>query len=1043
MGYQKINIITGWFAFLVALVTYILTVEPTASFWDAGEFIACSYKLQVPHPPGAPFFLLTGRMFSLLAGGDVTQVAYWVNMLSVVSSAFFVLFIFWSITHLAKRALKVKKGEETTTDTILIMGTGLVGALACTFSDSFWFSAVEAEVYGMSAFFTSFVFWAILKWENMTEEQDRARWLILIAYMMGLSIGVHLLNLVAIPVLGLIVYFKYYEKVTRKGIIYTMLISAAIVLIVLEGVIPGLPSVAGKMEIFFVNSFGLPFGSGVIFFGLLVIGGLVYGIYYSIKHNKYVLNTSLLALAFILIGYSSYSLAVIRSNYNPPIDENNPEEIISFVSYLKREQYGSRPLFKGPYYTAELIENKKAGTVYMRGDDEYVIKDYKVEQVYDPAHTTILPRMYSSDPNHVRKYRQVTGLREGEKPSWGDNFYYLIVHQLGHQYFRYFMWNFSGRESDIQGAGWVGIADAFDMLPDVLENNNGRNIYFALPLLLGIIGIFAQYKKDIKLFSATALLFFMTGIAIVLYLNTPPIEPRERDYIYAGSFYIFTIWIGFGILGIFSFAKLKWKEISKIFGAVATATAIAFIFQSVILGSSTDASTMVLFLGTAGVGLIALGKIILQISNSKVLAIYSLLVGLGTNVLLASENWDDHDRSDRYFSVDAAKNYLSSVAPQGVIYTGGDNDTFPLWYVQEVEEFRQDARVLVLSYYNTDWYIQQSAREAYESEPLPYGLPIGHYQQGGLNDYLMVYEREELKGSAINAKLFLKFIKEENPGLQIQPNNYTVYNTIPSRTLFLEVDTMKAKQIVPEDMHDMIEDKMILRIKGRALEKKDLAFLDLLVNSNWDRPIYLNNTSIAQLNIDMRPHVLQEGMAYRVLPIRNSGDTRSGYPVNTEVMYDNVMNKFTWTNLDDPSVYYTQDYLGFVLNSRSTFNTLAEDLISEGDYARAAEVLKKCLEVMPDESVPFDFFSVQQVDMLLKVGEPELADHVAERSSMYASQWLDFYFSTDSSETNELQKQLLSLNEIARAYRANGEREKAAEYEELFNKYYTQLQSGN
>ena len=984
MGYQKINIITGWIAFLIALVTYCLTVEPTASFWDAGEFIACSYKLEVPHPPGAPFFLLTGRMFSLLAGGDVTQVAYWVNMLSVVSSAFFVLFIFWSITHLAKRALKVKKGEETTTDTILIMGTGLVGALACTFSDSFWFSAVEAEVYGMSAFFTSFVFWAILKWENMTEEQDRARWLILIAYMMGLSIGVHLLNLVAIPVLGLIVYFKYYEKVTRKGIIYTMLISAAIVLIILEGVIPGLPSMAGKIEIFFVNGLGLPFGSGVIFFGLLVVGGLVYGIHYSIKKNKYVLNTSLLALAFILIGYSSYAIAVIRSNYNPPIDENNPEEIISFVSYLKREQYGSRPLFKGPYYTADLIENKKGAPVYMRGEDKYVIKDYKVTQVYDPAHTTILPRMYSSDPNHIRKYRQVTGLREGEKPSWGDNFYYLIVHQLGHQYFRYFMWNFSGRESDIQGAGWVGLAGAFDKLPEVLANNNGRNIYFGLPLLLGLFGMFVQYKKDVKMFSATALLFFMTGIAIVLYLNTPPIEPRERDYIYAGSFYIFTIWIGFGVMALYDILK----NISK---------------------------------------------------QKKIAAVLASVIGLSIPALLASENWDDHDRSGRYFSVDAAKNYLSSVAPQGVLYTGGDNDTFPLWYAQEVEGFRTDTRVLVLSYYNTDWYIQQSARQAYESDPLPYGLPIGHYQQGGLNDYLPVYEREELKGNAINAKLLLKFIEDENPGLQI-PTAISAYNSVPARTLFLEVDTMKAKQIVPEDMHNLIVDKMVLRIKGRALEKKDLAFLDFLVNANWERPIYLNNTSISQLNIDMRPHVVQEGMAYRVLPIKNPGDARSGYPVNTEVMYDNVMNKFTWTNLDDPSVYYTQDYLGFVLNSRSTFNTLAENLIEEGDYARAAEVLKKCVEVMPDESVPYDFFSVQQVDMLLKVGEPELADHIAERTSMYASQWLDYYFSTDSSETNELQKQLLSLNEIARAYRANGEREKAAAYEELFNKYYTQLQ---
>lgn len=985
MGYQKINIITGWIAFLIALVTYCLTVEPTASFWDAGEFIACSYKLEVPHPPGAPFFLLTGRMFSMLAGSDVTQVAFWVNMLSVVSSAFFVLFIFWSITHLAKRVMKIKKGEETTADTIAIMGTGLVGALACTFSDSFWFSAVEAEVYGMSAFFTSFVFWAILKWENMTQEQDRARWLILIAYMMGLSIGVHLLNLVAIPVLGLIVYFKYYEKVTRKGIIYTMAISAAIVLIVLEGVIPGLPSMAGKIEIFFVNSLRLPFGSGVIFFGLAVIGGLVYGIHYSIKHNKYVLNTSLLALAFILIGYSSYSIAVIRSNYNPPIDENNPEEIISFVSYLKREQYGSRPLFKGPYYTAELQENKKGAPVYMRGEDEYVIKDYKVTQVYDPKHTTILPRMYSSDPNHIRKYRQVTGLRDGEKPSWGDNLYYLIVHQLGHQYFRYFMWNFSGREHDIQGASWVGIATAFNELPDVLASNKGRNIYYGLPLLLGLFGMFVQYKKDVKLFSATALLFFMTGIAIVLYLNTPPIEPRERDYIYAGSFYIFTIWIGFGVMALYD----VFKSISK---------------------------------------------------QKKVAAILATVLGLSIPVLMASENWDDHDRSDRYFSVDAAKNYLSSVAPNGIIFTGGDNDTFPLWYAQEVEGFRTDARVLVLSYYNTDWYIQQSARQAYESDPLPYGLPIGHYQQGGLNDYLPVYEREELKGNAINARLLLKFIKDENPGLQI-PTAISAYNSVPARTLFLDVDTAKAKQIVPEDMHDKIVSRMILKVKGRALEKKDLAFLDLLINSNWERPIYLNNTSIAQLNFDLRGSVVQEGMAYRVLPI--SSNAQSGYPVNTEVMYDNVMNKFTWTNLNDPSVYYTQDYVGFVLNSRSTFNTLAEDLIAEGDYERASEVLKKCNEVMPDEAVPYDFFSVQQVGMLLEVGEPELADYIAERTSTYASQWLDYYFSTGGTETNELQKQLLSLNEVARAYRANGDREKAAAYEELFNTYYSQLQSGN
>lgn len=963
MGYQKLNIISGWIAFVIALITYLLTVEPTASFWDAGEFIACSSKLQVPHPPGAPFFLLTGRMFSLLGGSDLLEIAYWVNMLSVVSSAFFVMFIFWIITHLSRRILKVDSSNVSPTQMILILGAGFAGSLACTFSDSFWFSAVEAEVYAMSAFFTGFVFWAILRWEDLKSEDQQARWLILIAYMMGLSIGVHLLNLVAIPVLGLIIYFKKFEKITTAGVVYTFLISGVALIIILEGIIPGLPTIAGKFEVFFVNGMGLPFGSGVIFFSILFISALIFGLIYSIRKNKYVLNTAILGFIFIIIGYSSYMMIPIRSAYNPPIDENNPEDIMSFVSYLKREQYGSRPLFKGPYYTAELLKNDKGAKVYMRGEDEYVVKDYKIEQLFDPDHSTILPRMYSSAPNHVSKYREVTGLKEGEKPSWGDNLYYLFKHQLGHQYWRYFLWNFMGRESDIQGAQSVLFGS--DSTPDVLKTNAGRNLYFGLPLLLGLLGLVFQAQQDPKLFAATALLFFMTGIAIVLYLNTPPIEPRERDYIYAGSFYIFTIWIGFGVLALFDILKNLVKN-QKIAAAIASVLCILIPLQ------------------------------------------------------MAGETWDDHDRSDRYFSVDAAKNYLSSCAPNAIIFTGGDNDTFPLWYAQEVEGFRRDVRVVVLSYYNTDWYIQQTARRAYESEPFPYSLDMKHYQQGGLNDYLPVFEREELKGNAINAKAFLNFIKQENPGLQISPNDWTKYNVVPSKTLFLNVDTAKAKEVVPEDMHQNIESQMVLQIKGRALEKKDLAFLDLLANSNWERPIYLNNTSISQLKINIRDYVVQEGLAYRVVPARNTG---RGYPVNTEVMYENVMNKFTWTNLDDPSVYYTQDYLGFVLNSRSTFNTLAQNLISEEDYERASEVLKKCLEVMPHESVPFDEFSAQQVALLLEIAsyktggssdlktpeEAELADYIAEKVTEWASGWIEVYLASSASNPYELQRDRKSV----------------------------------
>ncbi len=980
MGYQKINIITGWFAFLVALITYWLTVEPTASFWDAGEFIACSARLQVPHPPGAPFFLLTGRMFSMLGGGNLEGIAYWVNILSVVSSAFFVLFIFWSITHLAKRILKVKTGEESTTDIIVIMAAGLTGALACTFSDSFWFSAVEAEVYAMSAFFTGFVLWAILRWENLSKEQDRARWLILIAYMMGLSIGVHLLNLVAIPVLGLIVYFKYYEKVTRNGVLATLAIAGFIVIFILEGIIPGIPSLAGKIEILFVNNFGLPFGSGVIFFAIIFLGALIYGIRYSIIHNKYVLNTALLSFTFIMIGYSSYMMIPIRSNYNPPIDENNPEDIISFVSYLKREQYGSRPLFKGQYYTASLIDNKKGATVYMRGEDKYVQKDYKVEQVFDPEHTTILPRMYSSDPNHINKYLEVTGLKKGEKPSFGDNIFYLFKHQLGYQYMRYFLWNFVGRESDIQGASWVGITDAFDDIPSSLAANRGRNLYFGLPLLLGLMGILIQYKRDPKLFSAIALLFFMTGIAIVLYLNTPPIEPRERDYIYAGSFYMFTIWIGFGVLMLYDLIK----GISK---------------------------------------------------QKKIAAIVAAVLGLSIPVLMATQTWDDHDRSDRYFSVDAAKNYLSSCAPNAIIFTGGDNDTFPLWYAQEVEGFRRDVRVIVLSYFNTDWYIEQMMRPAYESTPLPFGLTAKHYQQGGLNDYLPVIENPNIKG-AISAIQFMKAIEQEHPQLQI-PTSISNYNSVPGRRLILTgIDTNKIRSMVPEELQGSVQPYMDISIKGRALEKKDLAILDLIVNSNWDRPLYFNNTSLANTNLELAPYMVQEGITTRLLPVLNP-NPQTGFSVNTDVMYDNVMNKFQWRGLDNPDIYHTEDYLGFCLNSRSTFNSLVRALINEGDYERARNALIRCLEVMPNESIPYDYFSVSQVDLLLQVGEPELANHIAEVTSSDAVEWLDYYFDKGVRDPVTIQRRLLYLNELARAYRSNDERELANKYENLFTEYYT------
>ena len=985
MNFKKLNNVGGWVAFGTALVTYLMTVEPTASFWDCGEFIACSYKLEVPHPPGAPFFLLMGRIFSFLAMGDTSQVAYWVNILSVLSSAFSILFLYWSVTHLAGKILKTTPGAETPTEKILLIGAGFVAALTCTFSDSFWFSAVEAEVYGMSSFFTAFVFWAILKWENKETDADRHRWLILIAYMMGLSLGVHILNLVTIPALGLIIYFKYNKEVTSWGIIGTLLVALGIVGFITAGIITGLPSVAGGIEILFVNSFGLPFGSGIIFFSLLFIGGLVYGIYYSIQKKKYILNTALMSLAFIMIGYSSYAIVLIRSGYNPPIDENNPEDIMSFVSYLKREQYGSRPLFHGQYYTAPILKTEKGAKVYMKGENEYVLKEHKLEYVYDPEHTTILPRIYSSDPNHVKKYREVTGLRPNEKPSFGDNLKFLFQHQIGYMYMRYFMWNFSGREHDIQGANWIsGIGESEENLPDSIRKNAGRNTYYMLPLFLGLLGLFIQFQKSPTYFSATTLLFILTGVALVVYLNSPPTEPRERDYIYAGSYYAFAMWVGFGVIGLYE------------------------LFKS-------------------------------AIKNLRIAAVLASLTGVGIPTLMASENWDDHDRSGRYFSLAAARNYLDSCAPNAILFTGGDNDTFPLWYLQEVEGYRTDVRVIVLSYFNTDWYIDQMMRPAYESKPLPFGLEKDQYIQGGLND--IIYVTGQYEDNPINFNAYYNLLKANDQRIQIETLTGKT-NTIPSsRLVWSGIDIEKAKKYVPEYLHEYLTTEISWRLKRSYLEKKDLAILDLILNTNWERPIYFNYTSKAHFNIDISANLVQEGICYRVLPVQapriNGRDVEL---INRQVMYDNMMNKFTLIGKEEQEVYYSEDYRGFCQNLRSAYNILAEELIVNEEYDKAGEVLRRCIEFIPHEAVPYDYFSVIQVSQLLEIGEKELALDIANKSAENSKQMLDWMISRGETNNIELTRHAAILSEIARAYRVADDKENATKFQEIFFPYAGILQ---
>ena len=977
-NFNKINTLTGWFIFAIATLVYWLTVEPTAGFWDVGEFIAVSYKLEVPHPPGAPFFLLIGRMFSFLAMGDVTQVAYWINIVSVLCSGFTILFLFWSISLLGRKILKVKDNEVSTSQLYMLMGSSAIGALAYTFSDSFWFSAVEAEVYAMSSFFTAFVFWAILKWELVEDESLANKWLILIAYMMGLSIGVHLLNLVTIPALALIYYYKNH-KITTWGLIATMLISLLIIGVIMVGIIPGLPSVAGAVEIYFVNSLGLPFGSGIIFFSLLVIGGLVYGIIHSYKKEKVILNTALLSLAFVLIGYASYAIIVIRSGYDPPIDENDPENIISVVSYLKREQYGSRPLLHGQYFTAEVIDQKEGAKVYVKGEEKYEVADRKLEYVYDPAKTTILPRIYSTD--HAASYRSWLGLSATDEPTFGDNLSFMFTYQLGKMYMRYFMWNFAGRESDVQDAGWLSPFDAGKEVPEVLAENKARNNYFMLPLILGLVGLFYQYRRDQLGFSVVAMLFFLTGIALVLYLNSPPVEPRERDYIYVGSFYAFAMWIGFGVMALTELLS-KW------------------------------------------------------IKNQAVAPVAATVICLAVPGIMAAEGWDDHDRSNRYFSVDQAKNLLNSCAPNAILFTGGDNDTFPLWYVQEVEGFRTDVRVIVLTYLNTDWYIEQMTRQAYESEPLPFSLTQELYRQGGPNDYLPVVENPNIKG-AINLEQFMDLVRKNHKAIQVPTSSRGFINTVPSKSVYLNIDTAAVleKGIIPETQEELLQEQMVIPLKGRAIYKNDLMILDLFANNNWERPIYFNNTSLQNVNLDLKAFAVQEGATYRILPVQNP-NPNVGELVDTETMYENMMTKFHWRELDNPNVNYALDYRKAVTNHRAYFNSLTAALLEEGKTEMAKEVVFKNLELMPDEAIPFDYTISETVNYLLTVGETERALEIANMVAVRADDELTYYSAQPRVSGYEIQTNLFVLNGLIRNMKTAGQAEAAKKYEEIFMKHY-------
>ena len=982
LSFNRLNRLTGWLVFAIALGTYALTVERTASFWDCGEFIASSFKLQVPHPPGAPFFLLLGRIFSMLSLGDLTRVAYWINMGSVLASAFTILFLFWTISLLSQKLLGKAEGDYSSADTWLIVGTSAVGALAYTFSDTFWFSAVEAEVYGMSSFFTAIVVWAAFKWERIEDDAAANRWLIFIAYLVGLSIGVHLLNLVIIPALGLIYYFHKSPKPTLWGGVMALGIGLG-VLGIINASIPGLPALAFAAERLFVNTFGLPFNSGSIFFVVLLVGVITYGIVWSIRRQRVVLNTSLLAVAFLLIGYASYMQVLVRANFNPPINENDPSDINKFRAYQNREQYESRSLLYGPVFTSHPVDQKRGAPIWKRDKDKYVILDYYPEYVYPPGDEMLFPRVYSSRLNHPQLYRQMLGLAEGQKPTMGDNLRFLFSHQLNHMWWRYLMWNFAGRESDEEGAGYLLPWSSNQHVPDLLKANKARDNFYMLPFVLALFGILFQYRHRRHDFLVVGLLFLLTGIGLQVFLNSPPSEPRERDYIYVGSYYFFSIWLGLGVM------------------AIANALRSFFLkFKSV------------------------------TFRNEFVLGMCLLIP-----VMMCVKSWDNHNRNHRFHSVDFAKNMLNSCAQNGILFTEGDNDTFPLWYVQEVEGFRRDVRVCNLSLLGTEWYIQQMKRKTYESDAVPMSLEFDQFNKGK-NDIVPFYEVPGVK-NGIDLKQYLSLVKTNNPAIQVPLTTGEMTNILPSSVLFLPIDrqAVDRAKFVPASLRPLMNDTLQWTLGKKDLFKPDLIMLDMIATNNWQRPIYFSSTLATDHYLNLKNYMQLEGYAYRLMPVAIPGAT-DGY-VNSEIMFDTLMHKTQWREMDNPNVYYDDTYKGPpVVSARIAFLRLGEQLIREGKTDKARQALDYCLKVMPDKSIPYDYISSNYVPLLFALNESKKALIMADTMVTRADQNL-IYAKSSRGQFGNPNTDLYILQIIVDACKRANQPAAAAKYDAIFQKHLT------
>jgi hypothetical protein len=1090
--YKIVNNLMGWFIFLIAAFTYCSTIEPTASFWDCPEFITTAYKFEVGHPPGAPFFMLLGKLFTLFAS-DATQVAKMVNTMSAMLSAGCILFLFWSITHLARVLIHDKSENMSIAKTVAIMASGVAGALIYTWSDTFWFSAVEGEVYAFSSFMTALVFWLILKWEDNADEPHSDRWLVLIAYLAGISIGVHLLNLLCIPAIVLVFYYKKGKNPNVKGSLLVLLLSFVIIAVVLWGIIPGIVKMGAWSELMFVNEFGCPFNTGFyiyltllvitlawalyesytdrsdvrmkisflasvfmlgvpfmtgttmssFFIGLIILAAIAIVVFKLKALNARVLNTAVLCMTLITVGYSSYAIVVIRSGANPPMDQNSPEDAFALQEYLNREQYGDRPLLYGQAYTSKpelkltdngyyMYNTKSKGEVWQRQDkenpdepDKYIKIRDKLSYVYPSNQMMIFPRIY--DEGHARDYEDWLGGVEGhmvnynragqnmqiKMPSQADNLRFFFSYQLNFMYLRYFMWNFVGRQNDIQSNGelehgqWVSGIPFIDnlrlgdqsLLPSDLQNNKGHNVFYFLPLILGLLGLFWQsFKGDkgVQQFWVVFFLFFLTGIAIVVYLNQTPVQPRERDYAYAGSFYAFAIWCGLGITAIYDWLS---NMLSKRPGSRTAALAASLI---------------------------------------------SMIPAIAVPVQMVSQTWDDHDRSDRYVCRDFGLNYLETIPHNGVIYTNGDNDTFPLWYNEDTEGNRTDVRVCNLSYLNTDWYIDQMKRPAYEGEGQSTPLPIDWTRlqyASGKNEVTDVNPTIMTELGEMPYKEFVLRMYKEDPetakslfgeqpfelktiihNVILNPNLTDQFRNFPSDTVYVTVDkeaVRKSGMMIP----DSIPDRMVIDLSAtRSVYKNLMMVLEMISQTNFSRPLYMATTVGSSNYGHLFRNFVQEGLAYRITPFTFEENAPSSTIVDADKMFDNMVNKYHYGNMSQKGLYVDETVMRMCLTHRRWFSLLINTLVEEGDVERARIALNKVSKELPDYNVPHTLAggSLDLGRASLLCGMVEEGDKINDALIKNSQEYLRYYYSLSPSRfagaSQDAMNCLYTIEQIRKTY---------------------------